>query len=536
MDRIPPEVVDHTPQSDLTGVSLTEEISITFSEAMEKSSVADALFISPAPKGPVEIKWRGRSMKVLLAEKLQGDKTYVITLGVGCSDLHNNNLLKSYSFAFSTGDKIDLGTIQGLVYHGISPRKGVDLWAYQLGGDFQPDPAAHPPDYITQTGGDGHFRLEHLGRGQYRLFAIEDLNDDRKFDVEAELLAVPSGDILLSEEELSVWATPFRLARLDTTGPSLKTADVPEKTKVILHFDEPLDSVVAASKGCYRLYTWEDESDFLEVRAVSLQCGSKNRVILSTDPQVEERRYGISLSELKDLAGNQIAPPGDQGEFFGGGRRDVTGPALVDRWPPDSAEGISRDAVVSLCFDEAVEPVSVETSFVLSDSMHEALAGYIRWDHGARMTFFPDRRLVSGEFHSIFLDVTGVRDLAGNPMVDSVLSTVFRIVEAEQLGSLSGKIDRQGFPDTGAVFLRAHGLDQAGHESLVMTQKEEYSFAELLPGRYLVSAFLDLDENRRFSYGRPIPFIPTEPFWISQDTVMVRSRWETAGVDIFSRR
>jgi len=43
---------------------------------------------------------------------------------------------------------------------------------------------------------------------------------------------------------------------------------------------------------------------------------------------------------------------------------------------------------------------------------------------------------------------------------------------------------------------------------------------------------LDMDENGRFSFGRPVPFVPAEPLWISQDTVRVRSRWETGGVDI----
>jgi len=532
VDRIAPEVVDHYPQSNLTHVSLTQEIGITFSEAMDKSSVVDALFVSPAPKQPPKMKWRGRTLKISLAEKFQTDRTYVITLGVGCRDLRNNNLAKSLSFAFSTGEKIDMGSIDGRVYDGISPRKGVGLWAYRLSGDVQPDPAIDAPDYITQTDGHGHFRFDHLGRGQYRVFAVEDLDANRKFELETELMAVPSGDVLLSEAELSTSAWPFRLAYLDTTGPSLQAADAPEQGKVVLSFDEPLDSVIAASKPCYRLYEADGESVPLQVSAVSFKIGSKDRVILSTGPQEEGRRYLIALSELRDLAGNQINPPGDQGEFFGSSRKDIKGPALVQLWPPDSAEGIPRDAFVSLCFDEAVEPVSVESSFVLSDSSRRSLAGKIQWSHSARLTFFPDQPLGGGEWHSISLNAPEVSDLAGNPMGEALLETSFQTVDAEQLGSLSGKINRPAIPEGGTVFIRAHWLKQLGHESLMTTQEEKYRFLELLPGRYVISAFLDLDGNGRFSYGQPIPFIPAEPYWISQDTVMVRSRWETGGVDI----
>jgi len=105
-------------------------------------------------------------------------------------------------------------------------------------------------------------------------------------------------------------------------------------------------------------------------------------------------------------------------------------------------------------------------------------------------------------------------------------------VEAERLGCLSGRVIRQGVPDSGTAFVRAHGLDEVGQESLVVTQAGEYRFSDLLPGRYLLSAFLDLDGNGRFGFGRPTPFVPAEPFWVSQDTVTVRARWETAGVDI----
>lgn len=536
VDQTSPEVVDHLPKPDVTNVLLDQEITITFSEAMDRASVADALFISPAPREAPQIKWKGRTAKLTLAEGLQRDMTYVITLGVGCKDLRKNNLNESYSFAFSTGERVEQGSFMGSVYQDISPRMGVSLWAYRLSGDLQPDPVLQPPDYITQTDGHGRFRLDHLGQGQYRLFAIEDLNGDRKFDADVEPLAVPSGDLLISEATLSVQASPLRLALLDTIGPSLKSVEAPDRGKVILYFDEPLDSAAAIDQGCYGLSSSGDRSVSLEMMAVSLKPGSSGQVILSTAPQEEGRQYRISLWGLKDLAGNQVAPPGDQGEFLGSGLPDTTGPELVDFWPPDSAEGIPLEAVVSLGFGEAVERVSVETSFVVLDSVHEPLAGQIRWAHGSRMTFLLDEPLESKSIYNISLNAAGVKDLAGNFMGETVLMSWFQTVEVERLGSLSGEVIRQGVPDSGVVFVRARRLDETSKESLVVTQTGEYRFSELLPGRYLLNAFLDLDGNGKFGFGRPIPFVPAEPFWVSQDTVRVRSRWETAGVDILLKR
>ena len=46
-DTKPPEIIYTFPQSDSTGIHSISEIEITFSERMNKTSVENALFISP---------------------------------------------------------------------------------------------------------------------------------------------------------------------------------------------------------------------------------------------------------------------------------------------------------------------------------------------------------------------------------------------------------------------------------------------------------------------------------------------------------
>jgi uncharacterized protein (DUF2141 family) len=364
---------------------------------------------------------------------------------------------------------------------------------------------------------------------------VQDLNGDRKFDPDTELLAVPSHDVLLSEAVSSVPKLSLRLTHLDTIGPSLKTLDVSTGGKVILYFDEALDSASAVSPGSYRLFSPEDASISLDIRAVSLECESKDRVILNTVPQEEGKRYQLCLWGLRDLFGNQMIFPGDHHEIWGSELPDTIGPSLVELWPPDSAEGIFRDAPISLCFDEAIEPISAETSVVVLDTARVPLVGQFQWVHGAKLIFYPDQGLGAGRVYTVSLSAFGLRDLAGNTMGEDLL-TWFETVEAEKMGSLSGKITRQGFPDSGKVFLQAYALERVGRESLAASQGGEYHFENLLPGSYLVSAFLDLDGNGKFGWGRPIPFVPAEPFWVSQDTVRIRSRWETGGVDVLLER
>ena len=51
-------------------------------------------------------------------------------------------------------------------------------------------------------------------------------------------------------------------------------------------------------------------------------------------------------------------------------------------------------------------------------------------------------------------------------------------------------------------------------------------------GRYRVFAFWDRDGDGRWNPGRSRPFLPAERFGVYPDTVGVRARWRTEGIDI----
>ena len=77
---------------------------------------------------------------------------------------------------------------------------------------------------------------------------------------------------------------------------------------------------------------------------------------------------------------------------------------------------------------------------------------------------------------------------------------------------------------------------QVEDQNLSYTQVLEdygtYSLQSILPGRYLVSCFIDTDGDGVYDYGNPFPFQPSEPFAVLEDTVKVRSRWPNEGNDI----
>ena len=112
VDRIPPEIDEVFP-ADGTINFEKDYFEIDFSEYVDKRSVRDAIFISPFIEGTLEFSWTGKTLEVVFPEKLKKDVTYTITIGTDVVDLNNKNrMAESYTFSFSTGDKIDKKIIE----------------------------------------------------------------------------------------------------------------------------------------------------------------------------------------------------------------------------------------------------------------------------------------------------------------------------------------------------------------------------------------------------------------------------------------
>ncbi len=132
-------------------------VTITFSEYVNKSNVAQNLFISPPLD--VELDWSGREVEIIFTEPLAPNTSYAVTLGTEFTDLHNNKPAQSFTLVFSTGAIIDSGVVRGEV---LSPQpEGVFLFLYPL-ADINPDtlnPSHTKPKYRTQVGANGRFEF-----------------------------------------------------------------------------------------------------------------------------------------------------------------------------------------------------------------------------------------------------------------------------------------------------------------------------------------------------------------------------------------
>jgi hypothetical protein len=198
-DIEPPKVLNITPENNSVNFK-GNIITIVFDEYVDRRSFEESFLIFPNPKSNCEFNWSGKEVKIIYEKNFEPDKTYNILVLKEFKDYQSGNKLKNtYNYVFSTGSEIDKNSVSGRVFS--KTYNDIIIIAYRLDDIIKDslNPAKTIPDYVAQCENDGHYSLNNLRKGNYRLFAITDKNRNFIFEQETENAAIPFEDIILAD-------------------------------------------------------------------------------------------------------------------------------------------------------------------------------------------------------------------------------------------------------------------------------------------------------------------------------------------------
>ncbi|MEP7147062.1 MAG: Ig-like domain-containing protein [bacterium] len=209
-DKIPPKIISIYPKPNSVNFR-DNKIILKFDEYVDRRSFQESFFISPKPRGEIIFNWSGREVEVELPKSPDKNKTYVIIIGTELKDVRGNMIESPFSFAFSTGNKIDKGIISGKVLADKLDR--VKILAYSIGGkpDDRLNPEVQLSDYVKQISPDGSYSLTNLPEGEYRIFAITDEDRNNLYDKDLDKISILSKDYKLTGDSNAVEEVNFLL-------------------------------------------------------------------------------------------------------------------------------------------------------------------------------------------------------------------------------------------------------------------------------------------------------------------------------------
>lgn len=506
-DRTAPTVMNMDPAPGTSSVELQQTIRLSFSKSMRKSEVEHSVHFFPPPAAPPHVHWDGHDLVITPDTAWDSGQTYVLTLPAEATDIRGNRLTGTYQSAFSTGTHIDSGRIVGQVLTGAKPAAGAWVLCYSQAAASNPE--VDSADYVVQADEQGQFALSYLGPGTYRVFALVDRDKDWLWNIGAEDIAVPSGDLTLDASG-PAFLPALHCSDLDTVSPVLLSCASRSSGWWALEFDgewprKQLDSLQV----------------FLVRGGDTSACDTVIRETGSTEVLLAHRG-AIGPSEpaelLIRLAGSnrpsQACTPELAADTLA-----VFGPVAMS---PDTAAGwLCAPEQISLEFREPLAAVR-ENSFRLEQEPVDA-----RLQSAFELILSADWARIESGSPRVVISPGAVTAMSGRiwPGTDTVRLTL-PLLPRDSTGDFD--IHIAGLPETANHGVRLSVWPVSSPASVCPLELSgDRVQGRLAGGDYLMSLLWDTDGDRAWSAGWPAPFVPAERLWYPTDTLRIRPRFTT---------
>jgi len=532
-DKIPPEIIYHFPAADSVGIRHLEFIEVEFSEPIRRTTLPNNFWIIPELVGEMQVKWKGsRKVRFYLPDSLAADQTYVFTLSTGITDMHNNRLVRPFQIAFSSGEQLDRGSIQGQVYTEKISRD-VYINAYILDENEESDSLLRKkPRYYTQIDGSGSYKLNYLSLNKFRVIALQDQDYDERYTLGSDLIGIPFTDVRLDSLDPDFFQLNFYLIKEDTILPAISRIDTASGQEIIIEFKEP---VLLEQHFSVQV---EDTVHNIHYPVLGTSLDSDNHAWLhlffsELPPQTE---LAVRLSGVKDYSGNTIISDTLDFSFTSASQPDTVTPRLLKVEPSQGSSNVLFNDSIRLSFNVPVDSSLYQQYFTLETKEGKVVSGHYDFSNLRRPVYIPAGLLSSATTYNLTLQLDSLADIWKRSFPDTVISMEFTTMELSDLGEISGYV-RAPTLNWYQAIVEADALKGRAHYRALAKKDIVYQMDYLPDGLFMTKAIMDLNENGSWDKGSTIRWQYSEPFFLKPDTVKVRKRWTTQGIDfIFNFR
>ncbi|MFI5193586.1 MAG: Ig-like domain-containing protein [Chitinophagales bacterium] len=212
-DSLPPVLVSAEPDENVLHFN-GNKIVLTFDEYIDLKNVRQNLIVSPVPKNQPNVEFKLKTMTIRIKDSLQPNTTYAFNFGKAVMDNHEGNVLKNFTYVFSTGSYIDSLRFTGRVTMASTGKP--DSTLIVLLHDKLDDSAVvkEKPRYIARLDSSGNYKFDHLKPGTYALYALKDESGFHTYSSKAQIFAFADSPVVLTSNKTA----PQLYAYSDTSG------------------------------------------------------------------------------------------------------------------------------------------------------------------------------------------------------------------------------------------------------------------------------------------------------------------------------
>lgn len=187
-DEDPPRFITSSPEQGAVEVT-PNKVVLTFNELVNVKDAFNKVVVSPPSAQTPRVSSLGRRVTVEFRDTLLPNTTYTVDFGDAIVDNNEGNKLENFIYTFSTGPHLDSLMISGMVLgaQDLEPSSGIYVGLHTNLEDsaFRKNRF----ERIAKTDENGKFVIGGLAPGSYRIYALEDKDNDLKWSSPEESLA-----------------------------------------------------------------------------------------------------------------------------------------------------------------------------------------------------------------------------------------------------------------------------------------------------------------------------------------------------------
>lgn len=209
-DEDPPRFVRSNPAPGSVNVT-RDRIEIEFDELVNVKDAFTNVVVSPVSKSVPRVSSQGRKVIVQFNDTLIPNTTYTVDFANSIEDNNENNKLQGFTYTFSTGPQIDSLQISGMVLsaEALEPQQGMIVGIHSNLSDTAF--ATIPLERIAKTDDRGRFSIRGIAPGNYRIYALADVDNDYKRANPEEAMAFYDFTLSPTAERVEATDTIFNL-------------------------------------------------------------------------------------------------------------------------------------------------------------------------------------------------------------------------------------------------------------------------------------------------------------------------------------
>jgi len=216
-DTLPPRAINMKPAWGTVNFS-EKRIYIEFDEYVKLKDQQKEFLTSPLMGKPPVLSIRGRGIQIDIKDSLIPNTTYAFDFGGAIQDNNEGNVLDGFRYIFSTGPEIDSIIMSGYCVDGYTKDSipGALIFFYEAAKDTVTAGEdsvllKRKPDAVAKGKGNGIFIAQNLKPVPYRIYAIEDKNNNQSYDPGDDRVAFQ--DSLLNPAELGDFTIHYDTSR-----------------------------------------------------------------------------------------------------------------------------------------------------------------------------------------------------------------------------------------------------------------------------------------------------------------------------------